>query len=300
MKKIRYIIRMLPVLACALALASCGNDEYTATGSGGTPLEFRAVIGDTPEARTRSTVDNSFIEDDRISIDLNSTEEPKYYKYYNGKFIAADPDDAWYADGTPTVKAIYPAEKYFSILMGSSVNYDVSVDQTGDGYEDADVLYACDSSFDPQNGTLQFQHVMAKIVVNIRQGGYTGDAGISGVTLNGLYSQTTLAFNDLSVETQNQSGDVDIQAHKSASTASGMVATFEALVIPGQTIIQGTLFATIEVNGSYKDFAYTLDENITFARGTRYTFNLTLTSEQTVTVGGIEVGGWDNGGTYDL
>lgn len=299
MKKIRYIIRMLPVLACALALASCDNDEYTATGSGGTPLEFRAVIGDTHEARTRSTVDNSFMEDDMISIDLNSTEEPKYYKYHNGKFIAADSDNAWYADETPTVKAIYPAEKYFSILMGNSVNYEVSADQTGDNYKDADVLYACDISFEPQNDTLQFQHVMAKIVINIRQGGYTGDANISGVTLSGLYRQTTLALNGLNFEVQGQSGNnVDIQAHKSASPASGMVATFEALVIPGQTISQGTQFATIEVND--KDFAYTLDKGITFAQGTRHTFNLILTSEQAVTVSGIEVGDWDNGGTHTL
>lgn len=300
MKKIRYIIRMLPVLACALALASCDNDEYTATGSGGTPLEFRAVIGDTPEARTRSTVDNSFIENDMISIGLNSANAPKEYKYHDGRFIAADPDDAWYADGTLTVKAIYP-EKYHDILIGNSVNYDVPTDQTEDGYKDADVLYACDISFEPQNGTLQFQHVMAKIVVNIRQGGYTGDANISGVTLSGLYSQTTLALNGLNFEAQGQSGNnVDIQAHKSASPADGMVATFEALVIPGQKISQGTPFATIKVNGSYKDFAYTLDEDITFAQGTRYTFNLILTSKQAVTVSGIEVGDWGDGGTHVL
>lgn len=299
MKKIRYIIRMLPVLACALALASCDNDECTATGSGGTPLEFRAVIGDTPEARPRSTVDNSFMEDDRIFIDLNSANEPKEYKYHDGRFVAADPDMAWYPDGTPAVKAIYPAG-YSDILTSNSVNYEVSADQTEDGYEDADVLYACDISFDPQNSTLQFQHVMAKIVVNIRQGGYTGDADISGVTLSRLYSQTTLTFNDLSVETQGQSGNTDIQAHKSASPAGGMVATFEALVIPGQTISKGTPFATIKVDGSYKDFTYALDKDITFAQGTRYTFNLMLTSEQTVTVGGIEVGGWGSGGTYDL
>lgn len=285
------------MLACALALASCDNDEYTATGSGGTPLEFRAVIGDTPEARTRSTVDNSFMEDDMISIDLNSTEEPKHYKYYNGKFIAADSDNAWYADGTSTVKAIYPTG-YSDILTGNSGNYEVQVDQAGDGYEDADVLYACDSSFDPQNGTLQFQHVMAKIVVNIRQGGYTGDADISDVTLKGLYSQTTLALNGFSVETQGQSGNTDIQAHKFASPASGMVATFEALVIPEQTISKGTPFATIEVNG--KNFAYTLDKDITFTQGTRYTFNLMLTSKQAVTVSSIEVGDWGDGGTHTL
>lgn len=287
------------MLACALALASCDNDECTATDSEGTPLEFRAVIGDTSEAYTRSTVDNSFIEDDMISIDLNSTEEPKEYKYHDGRFTAADPDMAWYPDGTPAVKAIYPAG-YSDILTGNSVTYGVPADQTGDGYEDADVLYAGTSSFDPRNGTLQFQHVMAKIVVNIRQGGYTGDADISGVTLKGLYSQTTLAFNGFSVETRGQSGDADIQAHKSASPAGGMVATFEALVIPGQTISRGKPFATIQVNDNYKDFAYTLDENITFAQGTRYTFNLTLTSEQTVTVSGIEVGGWGNGGTHNL
>ena len=93
-----------------------------------------------------------------------------------------------------------------------------------------------------------------------------------------LYRQTTLALNGLNFEVQGQSGNnVDIQAHKSASPASGMVATFEALVIPGQTISQGTQFATIEVND--KDFAYTLDKDITFAQGTRYTFNLILTSE---------------------
>lgn len=285
------------MLACALALASCDNDKYTATGSGGTPLEFRAVIGDTPEARTRSTVDNSFMEDDRIFIELNSANEPKEYKYHDGRFIAADPDMAWYADGTPAVKAIYPA-KYSDILIGNSVNYDVSADQTGDNYKDADVLYACDISFNPQNGTLQFQHVMAKLVVNIRQGGYTGDADISGVTLSRLYSQTTLTFNDLSVETQGQSGNTDIQAHKSASPAGGMVATFEALVIPGQTISQNTPFATIKVND--KNFAYTLDKDITFVQGTRYTFNLMLTSKQAVTVSGIEVGGWGNGGTHVL
>lgn len=183
--------------------------------------------------------------------------------------------------------------------MGNSVNYEVSADQTGDNYKDADVLYACDISFEPQNDTLQFQHVMAKIVINIRQGGYTGDANISGVTLSGLYRQTTLALIGLNFEVQGQSGNnVDIQAHKSASPASGMVATFEALVIPGQTISQGTQFATIEVND--KDFAYTLDKGITFAQGTRHTFNLILTSEQAVTVSGIEVGDWDNGGTHTL
>jgi hypothetical protein len=54
------------------------------------------------------------------------------------------------------------------------------------------------------------------------------------------------------------------------------------------------------VNDTYKDFIYNLNKDITLAQGTQYTFNLTLTSQQTVTVDEITQGNWGNGGSYDL
>ena len=95
-------------------------------------------------------------------------------------------------------------------------------------------------------------------------------------------------------------GKTNITTHKAATPVDGMVATFEALVIPGQTLTSGTKFATIRVNDTYKDFIYNLNKDITLAQGTQYTFNLTLTSQQTVTVDEITQGNWGNGGSYDL
>lgn len=301
MKKILYIARLLPVLLCAVGLTSCDNDENTPAASQGNPVEFKAVIGDAPEANTRSTVDNSFEEGDEISIDILSEMAPKTYKYHNERFIAANPNNAWYHNYTEEgpiseVRAIYPAT-YSKVLILGGVNfYEVESNQTGDGYKDSDLLYAYSSIYN--GGTLQFSHVMTKIVINIMDGGYTGTTEIGSVTLNELSQEMDISLgmgNNITINPLSE--NVDIQAHKSASPATGAVATFEALIIPGQTISSGTAFATIKVNDNYGDFIYSLGNDITFAQGTRYTFNLKLTSNKTVAVSSIEVDNWGDGGT---
>ncbi len=288
---------ILFLLAAALLLAACTQDEYTAATQG-EPLEFRAVIGNTSGTSTRATVDNSFDTGDRIALDIRGDNNPKTYEYRDGRFIAADPNDALYhdyaAEGGTSIKAVYPAT-HSDVLRSAGFTYTVPTDQTATGYEEADVLYA--NAFIYEEKTpLQFQHATAKVVVNIRNSSYTEGAEIEGVALNGLYAQAEIIFGDYFFFYQ-MSGTTNIQTHRADTPASGAAATFEALVIPGQTISSGTTFATITVtkDGSKKTLTYSPDKDITFTQGTRHTFNLTLT--QYGIVGDITVDNinWETG-----
>lgn len=199
------------------------------------------------------------------------------------------------------VEALYPATNAVKIFSQAPVEHYVEPNQdTDDGYKKNDLLYAFhDKIF--STTILNFNHVMAKIVINIRQGGYTGNTDLNSVTLHGLKQAVDLFYlGAASIQMYPKGGITDIIAHKAATPSTGMVATFEALVIPGQTLVNGAKFATIKVDGNYKDFIYYLNKGITLAQGTKYTFNLTLTSQQTVTVDEITQGNWGNGGSYDL
>ena len=306
MKKIQYLSRLLALLAGAFWLTACGSDEYTSFTTQGTPVEFRATIADdVQDAATRSTVDNSFEEGDEISLTIEDN-NPAVYRYVGGRFVVLNPDEAfyWNIDAQPFlmhVAALYPTTNAAKFFNQEVVEHYVEPNQdTDNGYKKSDLLYAFyDRIF--STTILNFNHVMAKIVINIRQGGYTGNTDPSSVTLHGLNQAVDLKYSrGASIKMYPKEGKTNITTHKAATPAAGMVATFEALVIPGQTLASGTKFATIRVNDTYKEFIYNLNKDITLAQGTQYTFNLTLTSQQTVTVDEITQGDWGNGGSYDL
>lgn len=307
MKKIQYLSRLLALLAGAFWLTACGSDEYTSFTTQGTPVEFRATIaGDVPDAATRSTVDNSFEEGDEISLKIEDN-NPAVYRYVGGRFVVLNPDEAfyWNIDAQPFlmhVAALYPTTNAAKFFNQEVVEHYVEPNQdTDDGYKKSDLLYAFHKRILSNDEILKFNHVMAKIVINIRQGGYTGNTDPSSVTLHGLNQAVGLKYlRGASIQMYPKEETADITTHKAATPAAGMVATFEALVIPSQTLASGTKFATIRVNDTYKDFIYNLNKDITLAQGTQYTFNLTLTSQQTVTVDEITQGNWGNGGSYDL
>ena len=306
MKKIQYPFRLLALLVGAFWLTACGSDEYTSFTTQGTPVEFRATIaGDIPDVATRSTVDNSFEEGDEISLKIESN-NPAVYRYVGDRFVVLNPDEAfyWNMDEVPflgSVAALYPTTNATKFFSGETAEHYVESNQdTDDGYKKSDLLYAFHDRIFSNDEILKFNHVMAKIVINIRQGGYTGNTDLNSVTLHELKQAVDLFYLGAASITMYPRGTTDIIAHKAATPSTGMVATFEALVIPGQTLVNGAKFATIRVNDTYKDFIYNLNKDITLAQGTKYTFNLTLTSQQTVIVDEITQGDWGYGGSYDL
>ena len=308
MKKMQYLSRLLALLAGSFWITACSNGEDIPPATQEPPMEFWATIADdVPGALTRSTVDNSFEEGDLIALNIQDY-FPKNYQYVSGRFVVQNPAEAEYWDGAPfilDVKAVYPAS-YSGLLSNGYLPslYTVEKDQSSDdSYKGCDLLYAYSQELQQRNPTLPFRHILSKIVINIRQGGYTGNADISSVTLHGLTEQANVRVNGMNwtIGFSSHSGTTtDIAAHKATTPSTGMVATFEALVIPGQTLANGVKFATIKVDGNYKDFIYNLNKEIILAQGTKYTFNLTLTSQQTVTVNSITAGDWGDGGSHNL
>ena len=71
------------------------------------------------------------------------------------------------------------------------------------------------------------------------------------------------------------------------------LASFAALVIP-QTVKENEYYLVINNRSEYSCYA------IVWNAGHSYTYEVTITKENRVTVDNITVSGWGNGGNYDL
>lgn len=183
--------------------------------------------------------------------------------------------------------AIYPLQNVEAV---EDVLFHIATDQSTDGYEASDLLWAKAEKHSRENGAvkLAFQHMMSKLVVNIVRGeSYEGELPENIVTH--IYNTATTArvnWRTGSLEKYLYSENKTIEMKQVDSD------TFEAIVVP-QFIERSTPLVEVTMEG----IAYLLEYDMSFRPGMQHTITVTLNTSPDqekieINIEG-EVGGWN-------
>lgn len=161
------------LLVCLLSSCSAeGDRDGNILPEGKYPLTFTASV------ETRATSDDTWSAGDRIAVRAEVDGEPVVKTYIcnaDGLFTVASGDpfywestkekkriDAWYCGDGSTAPEELPTE------------WTVQTDQSGDGFQKSDFLHTgpLDISFSSVSKTIQFQHKVARVVINIMKTEY--------------------------------------------------------------------------------------------------------------------------------
>ena len=203
----------------------------------------------------------------------------------------------YWGAGKSDVYAYYP---YFEQVQDTeSQFFAVATDQTGDGYEASDFLWAKAAGVKQTDGTvnLQMSHLMSKLTVKIVAGeDYVGSLPDDASVL--LHSTVTGARVDLSkgsVSKDPYSGAKSIKMKKLGLRIFEGVQTvvYEAIVVP--QMLEGSV-PLLEINS--KSVSYLLEDPFNFRPGVAYTYTATLnTSTTSIKVDiGCELEDWNSTG----
>ena len=203
----------------------------------------------------------------------------------------------YWGAGMSDVYAYYP---YFEQVQDTeSQFFTVATDQTGDGYEASDFLWAKAEGVKQTDGTvnLQMSHLMSKLIVKIVAGeDYVGSLPDDASVL--LHSTVTGARVDLSkgsVSKDPYSGAKSIKMKKlGVRTYEGVQAVvYEAIVVP--QMLESSV-PLLEINS--KSVSYLLEDPFNFRPGLAYTYTATLnTSTTSIKVDiGCELEDWNGTG----
>ena len=215
---------------------------------------------------------------------------------YNGAAWTPEQTIYW-GEGKSDVYAYYP---YISDIQDVESQYfEVAADQTGEGYEASDLLWAKAEGVRKSDGAvnLQMQHLMSKLTVKIVAGeDYIGSLPEDASVL--LHSTVTGARVDLSkgsVSKDPYSGAKSIKMKNlGVRTFDGEKAVvYEAIVVP--QMLENSV-PLLEINS--KSVSYLLEEPFNFRPGVAYTYTATLnTSTTAIKVEiGCELEDWNSTG----
>ncbi|WP_278503796.1 fimbrillin family protein [Phocaeicola barnesiae] len=321
MNRLSDLKRMILLLLAGI-LSACSHDDLTETrpAENGEPLVLTAVMADATTG-TRATPDNSWEGTETVIVEVidnyDDTTTPDWTQAKRGIYTAgtdgkltftSGEQSSWLSDNeTKFVRAWH----YGNNSEERSDSWSVQTNQTGDNYAKSDLLFAQATTVSGrQEIALKFYHQVAKVVVHVRNvGPVYGSDGVSvtigdwdyQVVMDGTASTDDMDGNYFNWTQGNTMGTITAYSLGPKPLASDenetSLASFAALVIP-QTVESNYCYLVIK-NGNASYFCYSSTE-ITWSAGRSYTYEVTITRENRVTVDNITVSGWDNGGNYDL
>lgn len=292
MNRLSVSLRQRVMAACctfALALTACTEDvaDDNSLPDGRYPMTFTTTVQGLTQ--TRATVDNTWAGTEEVAVMAGNTVK-KYMAANGGELTPADTDNPHYwTSKTMTVQAWYSATysdtrpEKFTVQPGQN---------NGTGYQQSDMLYAIASvSYSGgSSASLEFKHLPAKVVVNLKadtQNGIT-EADVTNATVTlvnqALTSGTITVDEDGKTYTVAQavSGSDGITPQKSGQTVSGYQQTVQALVVPQQ--MQGRKFIKVTTGAgtAARDYYYTPTTEVDgkLEAGYQYTYNITVKKEK--------------------
>lgn len=310
------------LLLLAGILSACSHDDLTETSpaENGEPLVLTAVMADATTG-TRATPDNSWEGTETVIVEVidnyDDTTTPDWTQAKRGIYTAgtdgkltftSGEQSSWLSDNeTKLVRAWHYGDDSEEHPDSWSVQRNQG---TGDNYANSDLLFAQATVSGRQEIALKFYHQVAKVVVHVRNVGPVYGSDDVSVTIGDFTNQVVM---DGTVSTDDMDGNYfnwtqgntmgTITAYNlgpkplASDGNETSLASFAALVIP-QTVESNYRYLVIK-NGSASYPCYSSTE-ITWSAGHSYTYEVTITRENRVTVDNITVSGWGNGGNYDL
>lgn len=292
-----------------LATACSNNDENLGGVDINKPIDLQLMPAPAATADTKAAIGAAtFDSDDNVGLFLAWTEGASAQvpiansivqnsTWQNGSITG----EQLYWQNTADEHTIYAYYPHADLTAGTySVPVTIQADQQAagaTGFENADVLYGTFSGQAQNNVSIAMGHTMSQVTVKLEGGeGYTSGAPlptISKVELNcpdGFILGGTLAL-----------ADGKIAPAAATTTATTLTAyndndTYRAILVPGQTISQGTEFVRITTTDGTA-YTYTLDKAITAESNTIYALTLRLNKgEIELTSTGLTISQW---GTTD-
>ena len=312
----------LPLLLWAALFTACTQDEADIPQNHSL-LELTASMA---EPNTRATPDGTWTGGEKVAVlATNHNGGGAAYTYtasITGELTPEDITKAHYwatGETSKDVCAFYFGDGTAENVAwnGSSSfsgTWSVQSNQTGDGYQKSDLLWAVKSTVNAGNqANLTFRHQVAKVVIHIIDNDFTQaekdkfkGVSIIDYPLSGTWSIIALDLLDLNwVHSESDKGDIiPYNLGPQKITRNGKEITtftsYEALVLPGEVIYNKKIFK-FSFDG-YAPFYYTQDDEAlaSWGYGDVYTYCIEINSTGAVTVGSIEPGNWGDGGSYDL
>ena len=299
--------RLYIPLILALAVTSCQDsavEPVVPTGDG--VMRFN-LVG--PGAQTKVSA-GTFEADDQIGLyvtDYVNESVPMPLQVSgnraNNSLVTFD-GSAWtpektvyWGEGKSDAYAYYPYMETVSDV--NSQYFEVATDQTGEGYEMSDFLWAKAEGVRQTDGavSLEMKHVMSKLTVRIVAGeDYIGSLPDDAVVhLHSTVTNVNINLETGSVVKDPYSGVKSIKMKKlGVRTYEGVEAVvYEAIVVPQMLESSVPLF---EINS--KSVSYLIEDAFNFRPGMAYTYTVTLnTSTTAIKVEiGCELEDWNGAG----
>jgi len=280
------INKLWPTIALAL-LASCAADVEQEAQQGGAAIRLTAeeqtAAAPTRAASTADLQNTAFAAGEDVAVYVVDRANASTYASTPYRFRASAVDGAghnaltYYSDATTASVLCYPITPsasvdiygFYPYSLFASVSdrttddlaFSVSADQsTAAAYRASDVMMATaitDQARTESTVNLQFRHLMAKLVVRLKQGVHAGSSSAvtaaelagSTLTIGGVTAEATLDMTDGTVTTGSNSTtvtlatDADLAFYYDNSDAA--ISTTEyAIVLPAQTLTGKTVTLT--------------------------------------------------------
>ena len=268
--------KTLFILTAILALASCSKEQYSAVNDSN---EISFNFGFPGQTKATAT---AFENGDAVSlyaVEYNgSTQMPLQVggNYFNNEKLTfngtswAGTRSLYWSSSACDFYALYP----YQVSIGSIEDYPFSVatDQDsndGAGYEASDLLYASATNVSSSAGSvsLNFNHMMSKVIVNLVKGdNFEGE--IPDNVVAHVYNTTT----SCNVDWTKGSVEKDAFGSKNTITMKKISnSQFEAVLVP-QNIERSTPLIELTMSG----IAYLLETSLSFLPGYAHTITVTL------------------------
>ena len=290
-------------------LGSCAADDIGDAGREGCDIILGPAITVTSVTRSTDgrTLSDQFETGETVWLwaikEKTPTEHITAWKLKvdnNGGFYSATTgaDKYWPSDGSSLdVYALHGNFKNPTISEGTtqwsslSLTHTVETDQSSDVNKRlSDLLYSQTLSVAPNNTVqLTFDHVLSKICITLKKADGSGieDANLNNakVEVSGINTEVKYDATNNSVTPSGTSTTITLGQESSGST------TYEAIV-PSNMMVTPQVKITLNdfpETGKKRTFSCTLS-SVTFAKGNKYTFTLTL--HNNIVVSQPTINGW--------
>lgn len=302
--KLRALTLLLPLVA---AVTGCmRSDEPIGSADGRKAVEFRSGVS---TSATRTTAGgNEWVLDDAVGIFMlthNGTlASGTVAGAANVEYLATpNTDDASKAAlsvATPAEKIFYPAEGsvdfvvYYPWRATPETNphlYSVSVDNQNNPAA-IDVMWGKASDYDKTTGPVElaFNHVLAKIIIDLKPAGVMTNDLLAGATvkLGGFHTTADISLENGSVGSMGSVSEIVML--QSGVTTEGCAATFSSIILPNTTDLSGR---TVVVTVGEVDYTALIPTNARYAASKSHIYVVTVGNPE-VKLGDVRIEPWDN------
>ena len=306
MKRLPAFSRIAALFTCAaFALTGCSADDGMAGDSlpeGKYPMTFSTAVEGM--GITRATVENTWTGNEKVAVKVG--EDVKLYKPSGNILQAVDVDNLFYwQKNTENVSACYLGTETYVISNILPTEWTMQTDQSGDGYQQSDFLYAPEKAItfaDRNKASLTFYHQTAKVVINIIKNEFVTSADqitdVSLVNMNRTADYAEPQNGNTTGTWSNFSNPAGGITPKSLAVVpnnpDNILTSYAALVIPQD--MEGKRFIRVTVYGNNYYYISTGGE-AKLQSGQQYTYNITVKNDYLeVTTATIDDGVWGSEG----